>query len=189
MLAFKNAMLFDGARLEENISILTDSGSIVSVGKNISIPGDCTAVDLKGGFVMPGLIDAHTHFGGTSLMKRPGAVFRRRDAAFDYAEARERLFQYGITTVRTCGDICPDILEFRDDVNAGKVVSPRVIVCGPMFQAAGGHPWGTVMREDPEVRDAFILIDGDTDIEKEVNLVADSGVGCPLCATATIRMR
>jgi len=47
----------------ENGQILMDEGKIISVGKDISIPENCETVDAKGGFIMPGMIDAHCHVG------------------------------------------------------------------------------------------------------------------------------
>lgn len=45
----------------ENGTILVENGKIISVGDNISIPKDCQVIDAKGGYIIPGLIDCHTH--------------------------------------------------------------------------------------------------------------------------------
>jgi imidazolonepropionase-like amidohydrolase len=47
----------------ENGQILVDQGKIVKVGKEIKVTGDCEIIDANGGFVMPGIIDAHCHLG------------------------------------------------------------------------------------------------------------------------------
>lgn len=43
--------------------VLVNEGKIISVGENISIPEDCEIIDANGGYVMPGIIDAHCHIG------------------------------------------------------------------------------------------------------------------------------
>jgi imidazolonepropionase-like amidohydrolase len=43
--------------------VLVNEGKIISVGKDISAPENCEIFDADGGFVMPGIIDAHCHIG------------------------------------------------------------------------------------------------------------------------------
>jgi imidazolonepropionase-like amidohydrolase len=43
--------------------VLVNDGKIISVGKDISSPENCEIFDADGGFVMPGIIDAHCHIG------------------------------------------------------------------------------------------------------------------------------
>jgi imidazolonepropionase-like amidohydrolase len=43
--------------------VLVNEGKIISVGKDISAPDNCEIFDADGGFVMPGIIDAHCHIG------------------------------------------------------------------------------------------------------------------------------
>ncbi len=45
----------------ENGSVLIQDGKIAAVGKNISAPAGATVVDATGKFLMPGLIDCHSH--------------------------------------------------------------------------------------------------------------------------------
>ena len=45
----------------ENGTVLVEKGKITAVGANVSIPADAEVIDVKGGWVTPGLIDAHTH--------------------------------------------------------------------------------------------------------------------------------
>ncbi|WP_019849986.1 amidohydrolase [Desulfitobacterium sp. PCE1] len=47
----------------ENGQILVDKGKILSIEKGISIPEHCATIDAEGGFIMPGMIDAHCHVG------------------------------------------------------------------------------------------------------------------------------
>lgn len=173
MLAIVNATVPDGSG--KKISVLVDGGKIAASGTDVAVPPGASVINAEGLYILPGLIDAHSHFGGSSSFDRPGCGDRRE--TYDYVEAREGFLRWGVTTVRTCGDQAKEILPFRDDVNAGNVLSPRVVSCGPFFQGAGGHPWATVYMKDPTVAEtAAVFISDDTDIEKAVADVASTGV-------------
>ena len=45
----------------ENGVVLIRDGKIAEVGQNIEIPEGAKVIDASGKFVMPGIIDAHTH--------------------------------------------------------------------------------------------------------------------------------
>lgn len=47
----------------EGGTVLIENGKIVAVGSGIAIPSTAEVVDAAGKYVMPGLIDAHTHVG------------------------------------------------------------------------------------------------------------------------------
>src|SRR5436305_2135894 len=42
-------------------SVLVENGKIAAIGKNVSAPADATVVDATGKFLMPGIIDCHSH--------------------------------------------------------------------------------------------------------------------------------
>ncbi|MBV9611676.1 MAG: amidohydrolase [Acidobacteriaceae bacterium] len=45
----------------ENGSVLIENGKVAAVGTNLSAPADATVVDATGKFLMPGIIDCHSH--------------------------------------------------------------------------------------------------------------------------------
>lgn len=47
----------------EATDVLVRDGKILQIGKNISTPSGFTVIDATGLFVMPGIIDAHSHAG------------------------------------------------------------------------------------------------------------------------------
>ena len=55
----------------ENGTVLIQKGKIIAVGKDISIPSGIEIIDCTGKYVMPGIIDSHTHI------------------AFDFADVNE----------------------------------------------------------------------------------------------------
>ncbi len=145
------------------------------MGRGLPVPDGAQVVDLQGMTLLPGFSDAHTHFGGSARLDRPGLT--GRFGSYDYAEHREAALRWGVTAVRSAGDFTPEILEFRDEVNAGKIRSPRVIAAGRMVQADGGHPAFTVFFSDAAiVENACVILRADTDIEAEIAKLSDLGV-------------
>lgn len=51
----------------EETDVLVRDGKIDKIGKNIKTPNGVEEVDATGKFVMPGIIDAHSHIAGTSI--------------------------------------------------------------------------------------------------------------------------
>ncbi len=45
----------------QNGNVLVENGKIAAIGKNVSGPADATVVDASGQFLMPGIIDCHSH--------------------------------------------------------------------------------------------------------------------------------
>jgi imidazolonepropionase-like amidohydrolase len=82
----------------------------------------------------------------------------------------------GITTVRSAGDYTPEIFDFRDEVNEGRHISPRIIAAGKMIQARGGHPMDTVFESNENITSGVaVMVDDDTDIVAEIKLLIDAG--------------
>src|SRR6187399_2926837 len=57
---FTNGSVFDGHRYLGAGSVLVEDGRVVGLGTD-DRPGDHDVVDLAGGLVSPGFIDAHVH--------------------------------------------------------------------------------------------------------------------------------
>ena len=47
----------------ENVTVLIKADEIVAVGKNVTVPNDAKVFELAGRTVMPGMFDAHGHYG------------------------------------------------------------------------------------------------------------------------------
>src|SRR3954452_596552 len=45
----------------QNGSVLIENGKVAAIGKSVSTPADATVVDATGKFLMPGIIDCHSH--------------------------------------------------------------------------------------------------------------------------------
>jgi len=177
MIILKNAVVVgDPASAPvQNAAIVINGARIESVGQNMTIPNSADiVVDLKGKYVLPGLIDAHVHFGGTEGFDYPGVGNRLE--TYDYLKSRAEALKWGVTTIRSAGDYTPDIFKFRDEVNNGLHISPRIVAAGRMIQARGGHPLDTVFGSDERIAaGSCVLLDDSTDIGVEVKKLADAG--------------
>ena len=58
----------------QNGSILVRDGKIAAVGANVSAPGDAHVIDASGKFVIPGIIDAHSHIASDATNEGAVAV-------------------------------------------------------------------------------------------------------------------
>src|SRR5206468_2871305 len=103
-----NARLLDGtgAPPHDGVSILVESGRIARLGGEA--PKGATTIDLGGRTLMPGLIDSHSHVGGSFTAPAPpkGAepLLPGTSAHVLAGELRATL-RMGITTIRDVGSI------------------------------------------------------------------------------------
>ncbi|MBF9221492.1 amidohydrolase family protein [Hymenobacter ruricola] len=95
-------------------------------------------VNGNGRYLIPGLWDMHVHFrGGDSLV----------------AANKKSLTLYlahGVTTVRDAGgDLTPSVLQWRQDMDAGKYAGPRIFTSGPKIDGPGAYWPGSLEVETP----------------------------------------
>ncbi|WP_270810070.1 metal-dependent hydrolase family protein [Hungatella effluvii] len=122
---------------------------ILFVGKMEEFPGfpeevmaNDTVVDLTGYTLTPGLYNVHAHLGLTMPYKpyrfdEMGVAYRSLVMLRRACEA----LNCGITTVRSAGG--PDNIDYaiRDAVDNEMMFAARVIPCGALNIAVGGHAW------------------------------------------------
>ena len=117
------------------VDILLRDGRIAAIAP--AIPGDGAHVlDLDGGTVVPGLIDAHVH-----LMEVPGAGVRGDGPAFATALRHRQLRAYlacGVTTVLDTGIRIAVARELRGWL-ARRHPGPRFLTLGPPIAPRHGY--------------------------------------------------
>src|SRR5690606_2774595 len=88
----------------ENTDMLIMDGKIKSIGKNLNAPAGFRVIDATGLYVMPGIIDAHSHIALESINEMSSPVtaeLRMRDALNPLDIAIYRALAGGVTTIQT----------------------------------------------------------------------------------------
>lgn len=140
-------------------------------------------IDLTDHWVVPGLIDCHTHLTGQYVpalerMRRRMQETNAHAAIDGVANARTTLLA-GFTTVRNVGSPAGTALALRDRINQGTVPGPRIYAAGASISVTGGHADGTnalspVLR--PEQQDHTMTADGPAEARKAVRARVREGV-------------
>jgi imidazolonepropionase-like amidohydrolase len=123
-------------------TVVVDGGRITAIeaGYRAPGPGD-TLIDLRGGTLLPGLMDMHVHL--TSEYSRTSELDRFKkdgtDVALDGAMYAQRTLLAGFTTVRDLGDSFRASIALRNAINAGKLPGPRIFASGKSIATTGGH--------------------------------------------------
>ncbi len=169
----KNANIIDGTNkneIHENMSVVIENGKIKSIqSSDINVideaKPDYRVIDLKGQYLLPGLINLHAHLFGTGkpskilgggsaqkfLMKFIHTPLGKPVVDFLVKNHVTNALNSGVTTIRSSGDFCFSDVRVRDKINSGKIIGPRLIVPGSAITCVGGHGDGTfaVVDNDP----------------------------------------
>lgn len=181
----------DKAPLGPSTLVITD-GAIVRIE-----PGhlDRTAVaeadrviDLRGHFVLPGLIDSHVHL-DDDLGGQAALVSRFTDSlpakAYEAAVNARKTLNAGFTTVRNLGDRGGVTLALRDAIAAGKVPGPRILDAATSISTTTGHMDGRNGLND-ELREAIAhdnVCDGPESCREAVRVQVSRGADVIKIAT------
>jgi imidazolonepropionase-like amidohydrolase len=120
-------------------TITIEKGLIRSIGPGRQEQGPrCAAINAKGSYVIPGLIDAHCH-----LTLQSCGYFKASDAMKYVSQIKVNgMMQVdaGVTTVRDMGCFPRIMRNLIDDYEKGSLVGPRVVYCNAFVNIDGGHP-------------------------------------------------
>ena len=101
----KNARIVDGTqdRAKDAVDILLADGHVQEVGASLKTSGDATVIDAKGGFVMPGLIDAHVHVIAQDANLKQNAALPDAIVTVGAMNLMRGMLARGFTTLRDLG--------------------------------------------------------------------------------------
>ncbi len=155
------ALVIKGATLIDGTGSVPRADSIVVIRGNriesvdaaeASLPANAKIVDATGKYLVPGLIDAHSHLESTNGF---GLSDEQKERAL---ENNPRAFLYnGVTTLINLSSPNVDwALEHRSKERGGKVLSPRFYTGGVHFTAPDGwggrHGGGVTTSEEVDER-------------------------------------
>jgi imidazolonepropionase-like amidohydrolase len=135
---FRNALLFDGKSPEprEGTTVVVENGRITEVTDAQVTAASARIIDLRGKFLMPGLIDAHFHAYGISLDVTKFDHMPASLLAHHGARMLEDTLMRGYTTVR---DAAGADYGLSQAVTLGLIRGPRVFFAGKSLSQTGGH--------------------------------------------------
>jgi imidazolonepropionase-like amidohydrolase len=151
--------------------------------------GEAVTLDLGDTTLVPGLIDCHTHLVGaeeeTPYQKLTETTAR---AAIEGVVNAKKTLDAGFTTVRDLGARDFADVALRDEIAAGRVPGPRMLVATKPLSATGGHGDLNDLPEDVRVLRYSGIADGPDEIRRKVRenikwgadwikLLATGGVG------------
>ncbi|MBU7567598.1 amidohydrolase family protein [Weissella hellenica] len=137
---YKNANVFTGNNtdFEEGINFIVDTDS----GEFITATDVDQEVDLVGKYVMPGMINAHTHIVADPYEKISTLGDKDVTAAtstFLALKNLNALLTDGVTYIRDVGSVFDVDIELSALEECGELVAPGIIASGNPLTMTGGH--------------------------------------------------
>lgn len=152
--------------------IINENDRIIKVTDDPSAICDADEViDLSDKFVLPGLIDCHVHTHMDGVNEDFNGEKRLMGSlAYDAMRHARQDLDAGFTTVRDEGSTDFIDVALRDEINAGRITGPRMIVSGWALGPTGGH---SDLHRMPQYYDADMRI---ADSPFEVRKAARSNI-------------
>ena len=171
--AFVNGIILDGTEDMQPVrgkAVLTDGDRIAGITGDVAALDGYEVIDLKGAYLLPGLIDLHVHLALSGKPPKP----KKDEKPVDYEKlyklltgnrlvrmaAKKLVASYaktevmsGVTTIRTVGGVLDFDAQVRDLIREGKLTGPRIIASNTGISVPGGHFAGsiaTVVRSPEE---------------------------------------
>lgn len=136
----ENVTLIDGtdAPARPGMTVAVDGERIVAVGRTgkVKVGLATTTIDGNGMYLIPGLWDMHVHLDG----------YRERALPLFLAN--------GVTTIRELGGDLKETGYVRQEVRAGRMLGPDVLIAGPVLdgvQISKARPVGRLAVPTPEI--------------------------------------
>lgn len=172
--AYKNGIILDGSENMQPIRnkvILVNGDTIEAIIDKDSFYKGYEEVDLKGQYIMPGLINLHVHLassGKPDLKPRDNEALVKRLLGNKLAKevtyhmichfAKLELLG-GVTTIRTVGGLADFDTRCRDEIKDGKRVGPRILAANEAISVPHGHMAGSVAIAAQTVDEALAKLE------------------------------
>ncbi len=144
-LVLQGATLYDGTgNVIHEATVIVDGTRIDTVGTGLPIPQNARVFDISGKFMMPGLVDAHVHYGQSGFYDaRPDAVDLRDSLPYEQVQKylRENVEKFhtaylrsGVTAVYDVGGFTWSLALQEDGERATNI--PHISASGPLLTLA-----------------------------------------------------
>ncbi len=143
----KGATLINGCgEVFENCNVMIEGETIEAVDSNFDNMSELDAeiVDLKGKYIMPGMINTHVHM--LADPKDPNSIISASTDSIvkttvQCLENLDIMLQNGVTYFRDCGSPRNISIDMRNLIREKKIIAPEALVCGSPVVMTGGHGW------------------------------------------------
>jgi imidazolonepropionase-like amidohydrolase len=157
----------------KNQIILVTGGKITEVGPTAKIPTGATVIDLSNAWVMPGLMDAHTHM----TLGSPGELFLEGEylksssalRALNGLRNAQDALMAGFTALKDIGnDANYTAIDIRRAIERGWFVGPTMLTTGKIIAPFGGQSHGIPPEMGPFWRFEYQDADTPDEVRKAV---------------------
>ena len=158
LILINNVQIFNGKdekTITGNVLIVGNLINKISTTPIITIMStDVTTIDGKGKFLMPGLIDAHTHIMMESLGMMELLTSDIEYITINAVKSAEKDLMQGFTTFRDLGG---PAFGIKKAIDRGIIPGPRIYPSGAMISQTAGH--GDFLMPNDVPRDAAANLD------------------------------
>lgn len=153
----------------ENHVIYVEDGHIVRISSDV-LDG-YEKIDLKGQYIMPGLINMHVHLPSSGKpQKKEVNTTKLVNFVTKYkltrlvlqkiceSSAKTQLLS-GVTTIRTMGGVENYDAIIRDRIESGEILGPRVLASNMAVSVPKGHMAGSLAYEATSAKEAAEYVD------------------------------
>lgn len=162
----KNVNINDGkGGQKRGVNIVVENGLIKKIcNKDKPIDNDLQEYDLKGRWIMPGMIDLHVHLcaeTGNNKTGLPPKYWRLETfpslKVLHAARNAYKSLMAGFTCLRNCGHVTyyePEDVALRDGINKGLLDGPRIVASAGSMTMTAGHgdlAMSRTLRRIPEL--------------------------------------
>ncbi|UQS87275.1 amidohydrolase family protein [Nicoliella spurrieriana] len=172
-IGFINANIFDGVHntIHSDAWLVVDdqSGRIIQVGSG-QMPTVDQAVDVNGKYIMPGLINAHTHITDDPATSDGGVSKALPETVVDAIHFLQQLLKSGCTYIRQCGSTYGVDVQLNELIHKGKIKHvPSIMASGRAFTMTGGHG---------DYQNGGYIVDSEDEMRKKVRENFKRGAQC-----------
>lgn len=188
VLTAKHLLDVETGNILKNQYLVIDNGKIIDITANESdLPSDAKIIDLGDKYLLPGLMDMHTHV-VQNLTKSFYARFFQSPhrALIGGVVNAEKTLMAGFTTIRNVGAADYQDVALRNAINAGEIKGPRMAVSGPSIGITGGHCDNNALNHSFKQKSDGVA-DGPWSVREKVRLNVKYGVDLiKFCATGGV---
>ena len=168
--AFVNAVILDGSETMQPLAghtVLVEQDKITAVVPDAQAGlSGCEVIDLRGQYLMPGLINLHVHIPGSGKPKKKpmdtkkivkfatANALTRKYLEYMYRSLSRTELYSGVTTLRSVGGIEGYDAWMRDEINAGRAEGPRILAGNMAVSVPGGQMAGSLAYEAKSAEEA-----------------------------------